>query len=118
MQYSAEQVVATINSWDKQTKAFFYRQVSINLTISLRVLLEDKTTSEKEKLETAKWLNEFHHKMITRFNTGTIGEEQGAEKLLGLLKFHADKIEKRGAVEFPLASAFETTKSKLLGENN
>ena len=118
MQYTAEQVITTIDNWDKASKSFFYRQLSINLTISIRVLFEDKTMSETERLETVKTINEFHHRILTRFNTGLVEEENGAGKLLGMLKYFADKLEKRGAVEFPLASAFETTKGKLLGENN
>ena len=84
----------------------------------MRVLLEDKTLSIEEKLETVKTVNEFHHRVLAWFNTGQIGDEQGAGKLLGMLKHFADKLEKRGAVEFPLASALETTKGKLSGENN
>lgn len=118
MQYTAEQVITTIDNWDPTTKAFFYRQLSINLTISMRVVFEDNTASETERIETAKIVNEFHHRVLTGFKTGQIQEENGAGKLLGMLKHFADKLEKRGAVEFPLASALETTREKLLGENN
>ena len=118
MQYTAEQVITTIDNWDVANKSFFYRQLSVNLTISMRVIFEDNTMSDVEKLETIKTVNEFHHRVLTWFNTGQLPEENDAGKLLGLLKHFADKLEKRGAVEFPLASALETTKGKLLGENN
>ncbi len=120
MQYSAEQIIAIIDSWDKETLVFFYRQVSTNLTISHRVIGEDKTLSDIEKLAEMTHLNEFHHKMLSWLNDGfdQVISENSAGKLMGFLKFHADKMQRRGAVEFPVASAFETTKSKLAGENN
>jgi len=120
LQYSAEEVIEIIDGWDDKTLAFFYRQISINLTISQRVLCEDKTLSDSDKLAEISHLNEFHHKMLSWLNdtTGKVGMEYKAGKLMGFLKFHADKMKRRGALEFPLASAFETTKDKLAGENN
>ncbi len=120
LQYSAEQVISIIDSWNKETLAFFYRQVSINLTISHRVIGEDKTLSDSDKLSEMTHLNEFHHKMLSWLNTDfdPLANDRSAAKLLGIMKFHADKMARRGAIEFPLASAFETTKGKLAEENN
>jgi hypothetical protein len=107
MQYSAEETIAIINTWDETTKAHFHRLVSVNLTISLRVVLENEELSAVEKLSEINFLNEFHHRLLSWWRSGD-GEWQSAEKLFGLLKFYADKMVKRGALEFPVASAFET----------
>ena len=118
MQYSAEEVITIIENWDEKTKTFFYRQLSINLTISTRVLFEDKTVDKEEILKTLKLINEFHHRVLTWFVPGGEQEPKNAAKLMGMLKHFADQLERRGAIEFPLASAFETTTAKFQRDNN
>ena len=116
MQYSAEQTIEIINSWDEETMTHFHRLVSVNLTISIRVLLEDENLPEGEKIAELKWLNEFHHRLLSWWRS-TDGEWQSAEKLFALLQFYAVKMARRGAVEFPVASAFETIEG-LRAEKN
>ena len=116
MKYSAEQTIKVINAWDETTRAHFHRLVSVNLTISLRVVLENKDLSTDKKLEEIKYLNEFHHRLLSWWRSAD-GEWQTAEKLFVLLKFYADKMEKRGAIEFPVISAFETIQG-LRAEQN
>ena len=120
MQYSAEEVITIIDSWDKDTLTYFYRQVSINLTISHRVIADDKKLLNSSQLSELSELNEFHHKMLSWLNTDfdPLDTRSKAAQLMGILKHHAEKMKRRGAIEFPLASAFETTKSKVAGENN
>lgn len=116
MQYSAEETIATINTWDETTKAHFHRLLSVNLTISLRVVLENEELTPEQKLSEVNFLNEFHHRILSWWRSGD-GEWQSAEKLFGLLQFYAEKMLKRGAVEFPVASAFETVQG-LQASNN
>lgn len=107
MQYSAEETIAIINQWDEPTKAHFHRLLSVNLTISIRVVMENEELAPMEKLSEINLLNEFHHRLLSWWRSGD-GEWQSAEKLFGLLQFYAEKMLKRGAIEFPVASAFET----------
>ncbi len=107
MQYSAEETIAIINAWDEATKAHFHRLVSVNLTISIRVMMENEDLTADEKLSEISLLNEFHHRLLSWWRSAD-GEWQSAEKLFGLLHFYAERMLKRGAVEFPVASAFET----------
>lgn len=116
MKYSAEQTVAIINSWDEETTEHFHRLVSVNITISIRVLLENEDLPEAAKLEEIKWLNEFHHRILSWWRSAD-GEWQSAEKLFSLLHFYSQKMTKRGAVEFPVISAFETIQG-LRAEKN
>ena len=116
MKYSAEETMVVINGWDETTRSHFHRLVSVNITISLRVLLENETIEPEQKLEEIKWLNEFHHRLLSWWRSAD-GEWQSAEKLFGLLKYYADKMEKRGAIEFPVVSAFETIQG-LRAEKN
>ncbi|MBK8563643.1 MAG: hypothetical protein IPN76_09935 [Saprospiraceae bacterium] len=107
MQYSAEETIGIINQWDETTKSHFHRLVSVNLTISIRVMMENDDLSAEQKLSEINLLNEFHHRLLSWWRNGE-GEWQSAEKLFGLLQFYAEKMLKRGALEFPVASAFET----------
>lgn len=107
MQYSAEETIAAINAWDEATKSHFHRLVSVNLTISIRVMMENDDLTTEQKLTEINLLNEFHHRLLSWWRSSD-GEWQSAEKLFGLLKFYADKMVKRGAIEFPVVSAFET----------
>ena len=116
MQYSAEETIAAINAWDEATKAHFHRLVSVNLTISIRVMMENDDLTAEQKLSEINLLNEFHHRLLSWWRSGD-GEWQSAEKLFGLLQFYAEKMLKRGAVEFPVASAFETVQG-LRATNN
>ena len=120
MQYSAEEVIWIINSWNERTSVFFYRLISSNITISIRVVLEDEKLSEQEKLEEIKWLNEFHHHLLSwfPFSTGDDKKAPDAAKLFAQVKYYAEKAKRRGAIEYPVASAFETTKNKFMSENN
>ena len=116
MQYSAEETIAAINAWDEATKSHFHRLVSVNLTISIRVMMENGELTTEEKLSEINLLNEFHHRLLSWWRSAD-GEWQSAEKLFGLLKFYADKMAKRGAIEFPVVSAFETVQG-LRAVNN
>ncbi|MEO1264005.1 MAG: hypothetical protein AAFZ15_34690 [Bacteroidota bacterium] len=120
MQYSAEEVIQIINSWDEETSVFFYRLISSNITISIRVVLEDEELNKSEKLEEIKSLNEFHHKLLSWFpfalNDGKKAPD--AAKLFMHVRHFAEKAKRRGAIEYPVASAFETTKNKVSSENN
>lgn len=116
MQYSAEETIAAINAWDEATKSHFHRLVSVNLTISIRVMMENEDLTTDQKLTEINLLNEFHHRLLSWWRSGD-GEWQSAEKLFGLLKFYADKMVKRGAIEFPVVSAFETVQG-LRAVNN
>lgn len=116
MQYSAEETIAIINAWDEATKAHFHRLVSVNLTISIRVMMENDDLTAEQKLSEIGLLNEFHHRLLSWWRSGD-GEWQSAEKLFGLLQFYAEKMQKRGAVEFPVASAFETVQG-LMAQSN
>lgn len=107
MQYSAEETITAINAWDEATKSHFHRLVSVNLTISIRVMMENDDLTTEQKLTEINLLNEFHHRLLSWWRSSD-GEWQSAEKLFGLLKFYADKMVKRGAIEFPVVSAFET----------
>jgi len=116
MQYSAEETVAAINVWDEATKSHFHRLVSVNLTISIRVMMENDDLTAEQKLAEINLLNEFHHRLLSWWRSGE-GEWQSAEKLFGLLQFYAEKMQKRGAIEFPVASAFETVQGLRAGNN-
>ncbi len=116
MQYSAEETITAINNWDEATKSHFHRLVSVNLTISIRVMMENVDLSVEEKLTEINLLNEFHHRLLSWWRSGD-GEWQSAEKLFGLLQFYAEKMAKRGAIEFPVVSAFETVQG-LRAESN
>ncbi len=120
MQYSAEEVIRVINSWNEETSVFFYRLISSNITISIRVVLEDGKLLEQEKLNEIKWLNEFHHNLLSwfPFSLGDGKKAPDASKLFAQIKYYAEKAKRRGAIEYPVASAFETTKSKFRSENN
>ena len=116
MQYSAEETITAINAWDEPTLAQFHRLVSVNLTISIRVMLENEDLASAEKLSEVNLLNEFHHRLLSWWRNSD-GEWQSAEKLFGLLQFYAEKMAKRGAIEFPVISAFETVQG-LRAVNN
>lgn len=116
MKYSAEETIAVINAWDEQTKAHFHHLVSVNLTISIRVMLDNADLTEGEKLAEVNLLNEFHHRLLSWWRSGD-GEWQTAEKLFGLLHFYSEKMAKRGAIEFPVISAFETIQGLRAGNN-
>ena len=120
MQYSAEEVIQIINSWNEETSVYFYRLISSNITISVRVVLEDNSLGELEKLEEIKWLNEFHHKLLSwfPFALGDGKKAPDAAKLFMQVKYYAEKAKRRGAIEYPVASAFETTKNKVISQNN
>jgi hypothetical protein len=116
MQYSAEETIIAINAWDEATKSHFHRLVSVNLTISIRVMMENEDLTPAEKLAEISMLNEFHHRLLSWWRSGD-GEWQSAEKLFALLQFYAEKMVKRGAVEFPVVSAFETVQGLRAVDN-
>lgn len=120
MQYSAEEIIEIINGWDESTSVFFYRLISSNITISIRVVVEDETLSVEDKLEEIKSLNEFHHQLLSwfPFALGDGKKAPDAAKLFTHVKFYRDKVKRKGAIEYPVASAFETTRNKLMTESN
>ena len=115
-----DKIILDAKDWTKKEQIEFCRFISQNIIIAIRSINLDVDTTDKEKLDAIRWINEFHHRIDNvKFDIENVIDNRDKIELIGKHATHYAKQNKvtRNEISAVLQFSYDSMVLKIEKKN-